>query len=168
MKKWFCDTRIAPTDSSHAAFYESLDTPRFSQYKLTRPKDPRRGRHMLRAAVERLAPDVHERVEEEDEALLEAEAQLPATVVWSDSDSNDEDKDFFPYDAEAGGSRAAPEETPKLVAAPTISEAQVTQLSELTGLLKQLVSQQSELATQQRADRLAAEEARRAHEARFT
>jgi hypothetical protein len=43
---------------------------------------------------------------------------------------------------------------------PTISEAQVTQPTELIGLLQQQIQQQRE-------DRLAAEEARRASEARF-
>jgi hypothetical protein len=94
--------RIAPSDSPHAALYESLDVPRFSHYRPTRLDDPRRGRHLMRQAMERLALEVRERVEEEEEALLEAETQLPS-VVWSASDSDDEDEDFFPHDFEAKG-----------------------------------------------------------------
>ena len=56
-----------------------------------------------------------------------------------------------------GGSR---ELAPESVAAATVSESQVTQPSELTSLLQQLV-------TQQREDRIAQEEARRAHEAQL-
>ena len=56
-----------------------------------------------------------------------------------------------------GGSREPAPESP---AAATVSESQVTQPSELTSLLQQLV-------TQQREDRIAQEEARRAHEAQL-
>ena len=55
-----------------------------------------------------------------------------------------------------GGSREPAPES----AAATVSESQVSQPSELTALLQQLV-------TQQREDRLAQEEARRAHEAQL-
>ena len=56
-----------------------------------------------------------------------------------------------------GGSREPAPESP---AAATVTESQVTQPSELTSLLQQLV-------TQQREDRIAQEEARRAHEAQL-
>ena len=49
-------------------------------------------------------------------------------------------------------------ECPPSLAVATVSESQVTQPSELTSLLQQIV-------TQQREDRLAQEETRRAHEA---
>ena len=56
-----------------------------------------------------------------------------------------------------GGSREPAPESP---AAATVTESQVTQPSELTSLLQQLV-------TQQREDRIAQEEAKRAHEAQL-
>ena len=104
---------------------------------------------------------------EEDEALLAAEAQLPGgddEIHWSELESDSsEDVEYFPpaapasHDHEAGGSG---EPAPPTSAAATVSESQVTQPSELTALLQQLV-------TQQREDRLAQEEARRAHEAQI-
>jgi hypothetical protein len=117
------------------------------------------GRHVLRAALERLQPEARARVQGEDEALWQAEAGLPEDLVWSDSTSSEEaDADFFP-DLE-GGSSEPPVQPSVPSPPPTVSEAQVTQSSELTGLLQQLIQQQRE-------DRLAAEEARRASEARF-
>jgi hypothetical protein len=97
-----------------------------------------------------------------DEALLQAEAGLPEDLVWLDSNTSEEgDVDFFP-DLE-GGSSEPPVQSSMPSPPPTVSEAQVTQPTELIGLLQQ-----------QREDRLAAEEAhrsaeeaRRASEARF-
>ena len=104
---------------------------------------------------------------EEDEALLAAEAQLPGgddEIHWSELESDSsEDVEYFPpaapasHDHKAGGSG---EPAPPTSAAAIVSESQVTQPSELTSLLQQLV-------TQQREDRLAQEEARRAHEAQI-
>ena len=93
---------------------------------------------------------------QEDEALLAAEAQLPGgddEIHWSELESDSsEDVEYFPptpasHDHEAGGSRE-----PAELAVTTVSESQVTQLSELTSLLQQLVSQQREdqLATEAR------------------
>jgi hypothetical protein len=113
---------------------------------------------MLRVALERLQPEARARVQEEDEALLRAEAALPEDLVWSDSDSSEEDTNFFP-DPE-GELSEPPTQSSVLSPSPLVSEAQVTQPSELTGLLQQLIQQQRE-------DRLAAEEARRAAEAQF-
>jgi predicted component of type VI protein secretion system len=79
---------------------------------------------------------------------LQAEAALP----------EEDDVDFFP-DPE-GGLSMSPTQSSVPSPPPLVSEAQVTHPSELTGLLQQLIQQQSE-------DRLAAEEARRASEARF-
>ena len=103
---------------------------------------------------------------QDNEALLAAEAQLPGgddEIHWSEleTDSSEDDK-YFPaapasHDHEAGGSREPPPSSPE---AATVSESQVTQPSELTSLLQQLV-------TQQREDRIAQEEARRAHEAQL-
>jgi hypothetical protein len=116
----------------------------------------------------RLSPEVQARVAQEDEALLAAEAQLPGgddEIHWSDLESDSsEDEEYFPapapasHDHEAGGSgEPAPVSA---AAATTVSESQVSQPSELTALLQQLV-------TQQREDRRAQEEARRAHEAQL-
>jgi hypothetical protein len=59
---------------------------------------------VLRAALERLQPEAHARVQGEDEALLQAEAGLPEDLVWSDSASLEEnDANFFP-DPEGGSS----------------------------------------------------------------
>jgi hypothetical protein len=90
---------------------------------------------------------------------LQAEAGLPEDLVLSDSDSSEEDDaDFFP-DPE-GGSSKPPVQSSVPSPPPTVSEAQMTQPTELTGLLQQLIQQQRE-------DMLAASEARRASEARF-
>jgi len=114
-----------------------------------------------------LSPEAQARVAQEDDALLAAEAQLPGgedEIHWSELESDSsEDVEYFPaaapasHDHEAGGSR---EPAPESAAAATVSESQVSQPSELTALLQQLV-------TQQREDRLAQEEARRAHEAQL-
>jgi hypothetical protein len=115
----------------------------------------------------RLSPEAQARVAQEDEALLAAEAQLPGgedEIHWSDLESDSsEDEEYFPapapasHDHEAGGSG---DPAPVSAAAASVSESQVSQPSELTALLQQLV-------TQQREDRLAQEEARRAHEAQL-
>ena len=111
-----------------------------------------------------LPAEVQARVAVEDEALLAAEAQLSGGdygIHWSDIETDSsEDDEYFPpapasHDHEAGGSREPPPPSP---VATTISESQVTQPSELTSLLQQLV-------TQQREDRIAHDEAKRAHEA---
>jgi hypothetical protein len=111
-----------------------MNVQRFPTYRPTVPQDPRRGRHVLRAALERLQPEAHARVQGEDEALLQAEAGLPEDLVWSDSDSSEEgDTDFFP-DPEGGSSEPLVQSSvPSLP--PTVSEAQVTQPTELIGLL---------------------------------
>jgi hypothetical protein len=51
-----------------------MNVQRFPTYRPTVPQDPRRGHHVLRAALERLQPEAHARVQGEDEALLQAEA----------------------------------------------------------------------------------------------
>jgi hypothetical protein len=77
----------------------------------------------------------------------------------SDSDSSEEgDADFF-SDPE-GDSSEPPVQSSVPSPPPTVSEAQVTELTELTRLLQELIQQQRE-------DRLVAEEARRASGARF-
>ena len=110
-----------------------------------------------------LSPEAQARVAQEDETLLAAEAQLPGgydEVHWSELESDSsEDNEYIPaapasHDHEAGGSRELAPESP---AAATVTESQVTQPSELTSLVQQLV-------TQQREDRIAQEEAMRAHE----
>jgi hypothetical protein len=114
---------------------------------------------VLRAALERLQPEAHARVQGEDEALLQAEAALPKDLVWSNSDSSEEEETYFFPDSE-GGPLEPHTQSSVPSPPPPVSEAHVTQSSELTGLLQQLIQQQRE-------DRLAAEEARRASEARF-
>src|SRR6185436_4749485 len=84
-------------------------------------------------------------------------------IQWFELESDSSDGDeYFPaaqasHGHEARGSR---EPAPSSPAATTVTESQVTQPSELTSLLQQLV-------TQQREDRIAQEEARRAHEAQL-
>jgi len=122
-----------------------------------------------------LPAEIQARVAEEDEALLEAEAQLPGgddEIHWSDIETDSsEDDEYFPpapatHDHEAGGSRE-----PAEPAVTTVSESQVTQPSELTSLLQQLVSQQREdrLATEARLTAIQREAAleRAASEERF-
>jgi hypothetical protein len=114
---------------------------------------------VLRAALERLQPEAHARVQGEDEALLQVEVALPEDLVCSDSNSSEEDDaDLFP-DPE-GGPSEPPTQSSVPSPPPPVSEAQVTQPSELTCLLQQLIQHQRE-------DMLAAEEAHRASEAQF-
>jgi hypothetical protein len=95
---------------------------------------------MLRVALERLQLEARARVQGEDEALLQAKAGLPEELVWSNSDSSEEgDTDFFP-DPE-GGSSEPPVQSSVPNPQPTVSEAQVTQPTELTGLCQQLIQQ---------------------------
>jgi hypothetical protein len=62
----------------------------------------------------------------------------PEDLVWSDSNSSEEgDVDFFP-DLE-GGSSEPPVQSSVPSPPPIVSEAQVTQPTELTGLLQQLI-----------------------------
>ena len=95
-----------------------------------------------------LSPETQARVAQEDEALLAAEAQLPVgddEIHWSEVESDySEDVEYFPaapasHNHEAGGSR---EPAPSSPVAATVTESQVTQPSELTSLLQQLVTQQ--------------------------
>jgi hypothetical protein len=88
---------------------------------------------MLRVARERLQLEASARVQGEDEALLQAEVALPGDLVWLDSDSEEDDTDFFP-DPE-GGPSEPPTQSSVPSPPPPILEAQVTQPSELTGLL---------------------------------
>jgi hypothetical protein len=76
----------------------------------------------------------------EDEALLQAEATLPKDLVWSNSNSSEEDDaDFFP-DPD-GGPSEPPTQSSVPNPPPPVLEAQVTQPSELTGLLQQPIQQ---------------------------
>jgi len=139
-------SRLVPEGSAAAAPYHADDVRRFPSYKPTVPEDPRRGRHVLRAAMEKLHPEVRARVTEEDEALLDAESRLPEDEEdWSlsESESSDEEPPVFD-DGSGAGTSAIPSPLP------TVSEAQVTQPAELTSLIQQMMEQQ-------RADRLAAE-----------
>jgi hypothetical protein len=90
---------------------------------------------VLRAALERLQLEARARVQGEDEALLQAEAALPEDLVWSDSDSSEEDDAYFFLDPE-GGPSEPPTQSYVPSPPPPVSEAQVTQPSELTGLLQ--------------------------------
>jgi hypothetical protein len=163
----FICSMIVPAESPVSAVYRQDEVPWFPVYRPTAPSDRRRGRQADRAAMARLSPEAQARVAQEDETLLAAEAQLPGgddEIHWSDLESDSsEDEEYFPapapasHDHEASGSG---EPAPVSVAAATVSESQVSQPSELTALLQQLV-------TQQREDRLAQEEARRAHEAQL-
>jgi hypothetical protein len=121
---------------------------------------------VLRAALERLQPEAHARVQGEDEALLQVEAGLPEDLVWLDSDSTEaDDTDFFPD--QEGGQSEPPTQSSVPSPPPIVSEAQVTQPSELTGLLQQLIQQlREDMLAAEEAHR-AAKEARRASEARF-
>jgi hypothetical protein len=152
-------SRIVPDEGVASAYHEVMNVQRFLTYRPIVPQDPRRGHHVLRVALERLQLEARARVQGEDEALLQGEAGLPEDLVWSDSASSEEDDtDFFPDSK--GGSSEPPVQSSVPSPPPIVSEAQVTQPSELTGLLQQLIQQQRE-------DRLAVEEARRASEARF-
>jgi hypothetical protein len=87
----------------------------------------------LRAALERLQPEAHARVQGEDEALMQAEAVLPEDPVWSDSDSSEEDDIVFFPDPEG-----EPSEPPTQSSVPSPPP---TQSSELTGLLQQVIQE---------------------------
>ena len=136
---------IVPVESPISDVYRQDEAPRFLVYRPTAPQDRRTGRQAERAAMAQLPAEVQARVAEEDEALLEAEAQLPGgddEIHWSDIETDSsEDDEYFPpapasHDHEAGGSRE-----PAEPAVTTVSESQVTLPSELTSLLQQLVSQ---------------------------
>ena len=138
---------IVPAESPISAVYRQDEAPRFPVYRPTAPQDRRRDRQADRAAMARLSPEAQARVAQEDEALLAAEAQLPGVddeIHWSELESDSsEDVEYFPaapasHDHEAGGFG---EPAPPTSAAATVSESQVTQLSELTSLLQQLVTQ---------------------------
>jgi hypothetical protein len=80
---------------------------------------------VLRAALERLQPEAHARVQGEDEALLQAKAGQPEDLVWSNFDSSEGgDADFFP-DPE-GGSLEPPVQSSVPSPPPTVSKAQLT------------------------------------------
>jgi hypothetical protein len=68
---------IVPAESPISDVYCQDEAPQFPVYRLTAPQDRRRGRQGERAAMAQLPAEVRARVAEEDEALLEAEAQLP-------------------------------------------------------------------------------------------
>ena len=68
---------IVPAESTISAVYHQDEALRFPVYRPTAPLDRRRGRQAERAAMAQLPVEVRARVAEEDEALLEAEAQLP-------------------------------------------------------------------------------------------
>jgi hypothetical protein len=68
---------------------------------------------------------------------LQTEASLPEDLVWSDSNSEEDDADFFP-DPE-GGPSEPPTQSSVPSPPPPVLEAQVTRPSELTGLLQQLI-----------------------------
>jgi hypothetical protein len=128
-------SRIASDEGVASAYHDVMKVQRFLTYVPIVPQDPRRGHQVLRAALDRLQPKAHARVQGEDEALLQAEAGLPKDLVWSDSDTSEEgDTDFFP-DPE-GGSSEPPIQSCVPSPPPTVSEAQVTQPTELTGLLQ--------------------------------
>jgi hypothetical protein len=97
---------------------------------------------------------------------LEAEAGLPKDLVWSDSDSSEEGDTYFFPDPE--GRSSEPPIQSSVPSPPSIvSEAHVTQSTELTSLLQQLIQQQREDRLAAKEARRVAEEARRASEARF-
>ena len=73
----FICSMIVPAESPISDIYRQDKAPRFPVYRPTAPQDRRRGRQAKRAAMAQLSAEVQARVTEEDEALLEAEAQLP-------------------------------------------------------------------------------------------
>jgi hypothetical protein len=159
-------SRIVPDEGVASAYHDVMNVQRFPTYRPIVPQDPRRGRHMLRATLDRLQPEARARVQGENEARLQVEAGLPEDLVWLDSDSSEEgNADFFP-DLE-GGSLEPPVQSSVPSPPPTVSKGQVTQPTELTGLLQQLIQQQREDRLATKEARRAAEEARRASKARF-
>ena len=117
-----------------------------SQFTVRQLQDRRRGRQAEKAAMAQLSPEAQARVEQEDETLLAAEAQLPGgddEIHWSELESDSsEDAEYFPaapasHDHEAGGSKEPAHSSP---VAATVTESQVTRPSELTSLLQQLVT----------------------------
>jgi hypothetical protein len=117
-------SQIAPDEGVASTYHDVENVQRFPTYRPTVPQDPRRGRHMLRAALERLQPEARLRVQGEDEALLQAEAALPEDLVWSDSDSEEDNANFFP-DLE-GGPPEPPTQSSVPSPPPPVSEAHVT------------------------------------------
>ena len=94
----------------------------------------------MRAAMERLQPEDRAIALQEDDALLQAESELPEdldrTASESESDSSSEEE--LPVFDEGGMSeQRVPSPMPS--PPPTVSEAQGTQPSELSSLLQQLI-----------------------------
>ena len=73
----FICSMIVTAESPISDVYRQDEAPRFPVYRPTAPQDRRRGRQAERAAMAQLPAEIQARVAEEDEALLEAEAQLP-------------------------------------------------------------------------------------------
>jgi hypothetical protein len=117
-------SRIAPDEGVASTYHDVEKVQRFPIYRPTVPQDPQRGCHVLRAALERLQPEARAQVQGEDEALLQSEAALPEDLVWSNSNSSEEDNaDFFP-DSE-GGHSEPPTQSSVPSPPPPVSEAQV-------------------------------------------
>ena len=154
---------LAPEGSAVRDSLTDESVTRFGHYRAPAPGDRRLGRPVERQVRARLSEEDWADLEKEDEILAQAEAQGgDLQHIWSESDTSDSVEEYFPpppsprqHDAEAGGSTAPPPPTP-----PPVSEAQVSQPSELTSLLQQMVEQQ-------RQDRLAAEQARAEQAARL-
>jgi hypothetical protein len=115
-------SRIALDEVVASAYHDVMNVQRFLTYRPTVPQDPRRGRHVLRVALDRLQPEARARVQGEDETLLQVEAGLPEDLVWSDFDSSEEgDTDFF-LDPK-GGLSEPPVQSSVPSPPPTFSEA---------------------------------------------
>ena len=133
------------TPPEPAQIYADSPT-RFPFYTPVDPRDRRRGRRALRQAQEQLPPEVRVVAEQQDQALAEAEAQLPAYFHVSPDDSEDSDFEIpqmspRAHDAEAGTSSQPPP--------PPVTESSVTQPSELTAILQSLADGQRRQAEQQ-------------------
>ena len=100
-------SRLVPEGSAVVAPYHDIHAQRFPSYRTTVLDDPRRGRHVLRAAMEKLHPKVRARVSEEDEALLDAESRLPEDEEWSISESESSDEEPPVFDDGSGAATSA-------------------------------------------------------------
>jgi hypothetical protein len=137
-------------------FFETYESSRsFKVYAPAPPTDRRRGQRAMAHAQEQIPPEDRERVAVEDEALAEAEADLPQAFldIASDSDSDSSDHEFLPplprrHDHEAGGSAQGMQHSASVPSAPESTHPvppPAASSSEFSQFLQQMQQQQQML-----------------------
>ena len=118
----------------------------------------------------RLPVEAHEQATEEDEAMLQAESQIPVCTIWDISSTDLDDEDFTMPDSpdhEAGVSGSAAAATLGEPSQPPASTPQVSQSSEFSSILQHILRQQEEDRRRMDAIQREAARERAAAEERF-